>query len=151
MDITHSATEFIEYLLRESILKRVSDLHIEPQQTNVRIRARIDNHLYLLSSPPDEFSEEIVTRLKVLANLNIAEKRLPQDGQFSWSYHDKNYSIRIATLPTLYGEKVVLRLINNLQQPELNHLGFQLSHLTLLKKYLNLPQGMILVTGPTGS
>ncbi|MBI6217829.1 ATPase, T2SS/T4P/T4SS family [Proteus sp. DFP240708] len=151
MDITHSATEFIEHLLRESILKRVSDLHIEPQQTSVRIRARIDNHLYLLSSPPDEFSEGIVTRLKVLANLNIAEKRLPQDGQFSWSYNEKNYSIRIATLPTLYGEKVVLRLINNLQQPELNHLGFQPSHLTLLKKYLNLPQGMILVTGPTGS
>lgn len=89
MDITHSATEFIEHLLRTSILKRVSDLHIEPQQINVRIRARIDNHLYLFSPPPNEFSEEIVTRLKVLANLNIAEKRLPQDGQFNWSYHEK--------------------------------------------------------------
>ncbi|MDM3560694.1 ATPase, T2SS/T4P/T4SS family [Proteus vulgaris] len=151
MDITHSATEFIEHLLRHSILMRVSDLHIEPQQFNFRIRARIDSHLYLFSPPPNEFSKEIVTRLKILANLNIAEKRLPQDGQFNWFYHEKEYSIRIATLPTLYGEKVVLRLINNLQQPELNHLGFQSSHLALLKKYLNLPQGMILVTGPTGS
>lgn len=110
MDITHSATEFIEHLLRHSILMRVSDLHIEPQQFNFRIRARIDSHLYLFSPPPNEFSKEIVTRLKILANLNIAEKRLPQDGQFNWFYHEKEYSIRIATLPTLYGEKVVYGL-----------------------------------------
>ncbi|WP_226893944.1 ATPase, T2SS/T4P/T4SS family [Proteus sp. FME41] len=151
MDITHSATEFIEHLLRHSILKRVSDLHFEPQQLGFRIRARIDSHLVLFPPPPNEFSEEIITRLKILADLNIAEKRLPQDGQFNWFYHDKEYSIRIATLPTLYGEKIVLRLINNLQQPELDHLGFQSSHLALLKKYLHFPQGMILVTGPTGS
>lgn len=151
MDITHSATEFIEQLLHHSILKRVSDLHFEPQQHSFRIRARIDSHLLLFPTPPYGISEEIITRLKILANLNIAEKRLPQDGQFSWVYEGNTYSIRVATLPTLYGEKIVLRLINNLQQPKLEYLGFQPIHLALLKKYLNLPQGMILVTGPTGS
>lgn len=151
MNTAHTATEFIEQVLRKSISQRVSDLHFEPQKMGFKIRARIDNHLYLYSPPPNEFSNEIITRLKILANLNIAEKRLPQDGQFNWSYNEKSYSIRISTLPTLYGEKVVLRLINNLQQPQLDKLGFQSIHLELLKKYLNTPQGMILVTGPTGS
>ncbi|OAT45629.1 PilB family type IV fimbrial assembly ATPase [Proteus hauseri ATCC 700826] len=151
MNTAHTATEFIEQLLQKSISQRVSDLHFEPQSEGFRIRARIDNHLYLFPSPSNNCSGEIITRLKILADLNIAEKRLPQDGQFNWFYDEKSYSIRIATLPTLYGEKAVLRLINNLQQPELNKLGFQPVHLVLLKKYLTSPQGMILVTGPTGS
>ena len=151
MNTPHTATDFIEQLLQKSISQRVSDLHFEPQYRGFKIRARIDNHLYLFPSPPDSLSKEIITRLKILADLNIAEKRLPQDGQFNWSYDEKSYSIRIATLPTLYGEKAVLRLINNLQQPELNKLGFQPFHLALLKKHLTTPQGMILVTGPTGS
>ena len=147
----HTATEFIEQLLRHSLAQRVSDLHLEPQQNSLRIRARIDNHLVLFSPPDNQLANEILTRLKILANINIAEKRLPQDGQFNWSYQKNNYSIRVATLPTLYGEKIVLRLMNNLQQPQLAQLGFQTIHLTLLKKYLTQPQGMILVTGPTGS
>lgn len=151
MNTPHTAAEYIEKLLRKSILERVSDLHFEPQETAFRIRARIDNHLYLFESISHSLCKEIITRLKILANLNIAEKRLPQDGQFNWSHHETAYSIRISTLPTFYGEKVVLRLINNLQQLELSLLGFKPSHLTLLKKYLNTSQGMILVTGPTGS
>ncbi|HEK3114438.1 ATPase, T2SS/T4P/T4SS family [Proteus mirabilis] len=147
----HTATEFIEQLLRHSLAQRVSDLHLEPQQNSLRIRARIDNHLVLFSPPDNQLADEILTRLKILANINIAEKRLPQDGQFNWSYQKNNYSIRVATLPTLYGEKIVLRLMNNLQQPQLAQLGFQTIHLTLLKKYLTQPQRMILVTGPTGS
>lgn len=151
MDTPNNATDFIESLLRKSILERVSDLHFEPQKQEFRIRARIDSHLYLFLSPPNEISQEIITRLKILANLNIAEKRIPQDGQFSWNYQEKLYSIRIATLPTFYGEKIVLRIINSLQKLDLHILGFQALDLELLEKYLHQPQGMILVTGPTGS
>ncbi|MBS9427474.1 type II secretion system protein GspE [Photorhabdus akhurstii] len=143
--------QLINQTLLTAIQRRASDIHFEPFQQGYRIRIRVDGALHLLSSPSPQMNASIAARLKIMAKLNIAEKRLPQDGQFDWSDTRHNYAIRMATLPTIHGEKVVLRILNTMRQLSLDQLGIPDLLLNQLRQKLALPQGMILVTGPTGS
>ncbi|NRN27258.1 type II secretion system protein GspE [Photorhabdus heterorhabditis] len=143
--------QLINQTLLTAIQRRASDIHFEPFQQGYRIRIRVDGALHLLSSPSPQMNASIAARLKIMAKLNIAEKRLPQDGQFDWYDAQHNYAIRMATLPTIHGEKVVLRILNTMRQLSLDQLGIPDQLLNQLRQKLALPQGMILVTGPTGS
>ncbi|HEI6851546.1 TPA: type II secretion system protein GspE [Yersinia enterocolitica] len=143
--------QFITQTLRLAIQKRASDIHFEPYQYHYRIRLRIDGVLHESPSPTVELSRRISSCLKVMSKLNIAEKRLAQDGQLALILDGIRYSMRIATLPVQYGEKVVLRILNMKQQPTLEKLGLTTVAHQQLTQALSAPQGLVLVTGPTGS
>ncbi len=147
-----SATEVVDYLLRQAIQRRASDIHIEPQPQGLRIRLRIDGVLHNLPRLPEMQPAAVLARLKVLAALDIAERRLPQDGQFTRELDEYQAAFRLATLPVSYGEKAVVRLLQSENSAiALDKLGMPLAQLRLLKQALAKPQGLILVTGPTGS
>ncbi|MDF7667849.1 ATPase, T2SS/T4P/T4SS family [Orbaceae bacterium ESL0727] len=140
--------ESIDELLLDALNKRVSDIHFEPYRQSYRIRMRIDGVLQNMLSPPLDLAKQIAARLKIMAKLNIAEQRLPQDGQLIID----QYTMRISTLPVLNGEKIVLRVMDNHeQQLSFNELGLPEQELSLFCELLTHPQGLILVTGPTGS
>lgn len=143
--------QFIMQTLSLAIQKRASDIHFEPYQHHYRVRLRIDGVLHESTPPATEWAVRISSCLKVMAKLNIAERRLPQDGQLTLPFGDTHYSMRIATLPTQYGEKVVLRILQIQQQTTLEDLGMTDTALKQLTQVLSAPQGLILVTGPTGS
>ncbi|MFC3396645.1 type II secretion system protein GspE [Brenneria rubrifaciens] len=143
---------FIDQTLRLAVQRRASDIHFEPLLTGYRIRLRIDGVLQEISAPPAELTARLGARLKIMGNLNIAERRLPQDGQFSLILDQQRYSLRIATLPVQQGEKVVLRILHiDRQEWMLEKLGLSDDALAQFIQTLSAPQGMILVTGPTGS
>ncbi|OSM97382.1 type II secretion system protein GspE [Lonsdalea populi] len=143
---------FINQTLNSAIQRRASDIHFEPMTMHCRIRLRIDGVLQEVPSAPDELTPRLIARLKIMGKLDIAERRLPQDGQFTLQLDQERYSLRIATLPIHTGEKVVLRVLQTQQQAlTLDTLGLSTRALRLFKQVLRLPQGMILVTGPTGS
>ncbi|WP_265524957.1 ATPase, T2SS/T4P/T4SS family, partial [Providencia rustigianii] len=108
VNATSPAVGFVEDLLKMAVRKRSSDIHIEPTKLTVKIRLRVDGKLYVVPSPPHEINNEIIARIKILAKMNIAEKRVPQDGQMSWFFEGQNFSIRLSSMPTIYGEKLVL-------------------------------------------
>lgn len=140
--------ESVDKLLLSALEKRASDIHFEPYQHNYRIRMRIDGVLQNMQMPPLSLAKQISARLKVMANLNIAEYRLPQDGQLVIN----NYAMRIATLPVINGEKIVLRVMDNHESElTIDDLGLNEQDLITFKQILDYPQGLILVTGPTGS
>lgn len=144
--------QFINQALRIAIQRRASDIHFEPYQQALRIRLRIDGVLQTITSPPFALAARLCARLKVMGQLDIAERRLPQDGQLSVQLDNASYSMRIATLPTLHGEKVVLRILQTERQElPLDRLGMDATALAQFAAALSCPQGMILVTGPTGS
>ncbi|WP_186376493.1 type II secretion system protein GspE [Yersinia alsatica] len=143
--------QFITQTLRLAIAKRASDIHFEPYQHHYRIRLRIDGVLHEAPPPIAELASRISSCLKVMAKLNIAEKRLSQDGQLALLLDGVRYSMRIATLPVQYGEKVVLRILNTQQKPTLEKLGLTTIAHQQLSRALSAPQGLVLVTGPTGS
>ncbi|CAK7065158.1 Flp pilus assembly complex ATPase component TadA [Providencia rettgeri] len=151
LNVSSPAVDFVEDLLKTAVHKRSSDIHLEPTKQGLKIRLRVDGKLYFIPSPPYEINNEIIARIKILAKMNIAEKRRPQDGQMSWHFDGKNYSIRLSSIPTLHGEKLVLRILNTQLKYSLEHIGMCSSLLSSLQDYLNQPQGLILVTGPTGS
>ncbi|WP_202301183.1 type II secretion system protein GspE [Dryocola clanedunensis] len=143
-------------LLNETLQKamdlRASDIHFEPAEQHYRIRLRIDGVLQLQPTLPAHLSAAITARLKVLGNLDIAERRLPQDGQMDMELGGGKASFRISTLPVRHGEKVVLRLLQQTEQPlKPGGLGMSMRDAKLFQSALALPQGIILVTGPTGS
>lgn len=147
-----SARDFAKELLVKAILQRASDIHLEPWAENFRLRFRIDGLLYEFCELANEEAYNLINHLKILAELDIAEHRFPQDGQFSFSHHALNKECRLSTCPTLYGEKLVLRLLENYSDLlSLEELGFEQTALELFLKALNKNQGLILVTGPTGS
>jgi protein transport protein HofB len=149
---TGSAVEKIDALLNQALQKRASDIHIEPQENAVRIRLRVDGVLQVLPVAGFEHSASLIARLKILAGLDIAERRVPQDGQFSRSLNHKNESFRLSTLPTRFGEKAVVRLLqSDIRAIALENLGMSPPLLKRYREALSRPQGMILVTGPTGS
>ncbi|CAI0969367.1 type II secretion system protein GspE [Serratia entomophila] len=144
--------QFINQTLRMAIQRRASDVHFEPYQQRFRVRLRIDGVLQAIASPPAELAARLSARLKIMGQLDIAERRLPQDGQLSLWLDNARYSMRIATLPTLHGEKVVLRILQTERQElPLEGLGMSRAALGSYAAALASPQGMILVTGPTGS
>ncbi|WP_342322205.1 type II secretion system protein GspE [Kosakonia sp. BYX6] len=147
-----SAVEILNQTLQQALMLRASDIHFEPGETHYAIRLRVDGVLHALSPLPCSLASTLTARLKVLGNLDIAERRLPQDGQFSVELSGQPVSFRIATLPCRHGEKVVLRLLHQVNQAlELTALGMTESQLALFKTALAQPQGLLLVTGPTGS
>ncbi|MBJ3592729.1 type II secretion system protein GspE [Salmonella enterica subsp. enterica serovar Saintpaul] len=138
--------------LQSALAKRASDIHIEPAEHRYRIRLRVDGVLHTLPDIPKETGIALTARLKVLGSLDIAEHRLPQDGQFTVEIAGEPLSFRIATLPCRYGEKVVLRLLHQVEQAlEIKALGMQDAQLEAFSQALQQPQGLVLVTGPTGS
>lgn len=151
LNMTSPAVDFVENLFKTAVRKRASDIHIEPTKQGIKIRLRVDGKLYYIPSPPFEINNEIIARVKILAKLNIAEKRLPQDGQMNWHFDEHNYSIRLSTVPTLYGEKLVLRILSTQLKYSIEQIGMCDKLLNNLKRNLLQPQGLILVTGPTGS
>jgi general secretion pathway protein E len=136
-----------------AVEKRASDIHIEPFEKEFRIRYRIDGVLYNQDPPPRELKAAIISRVKLMAKLNIAERRLPQDGRIKIKTMGREVDLRVSTLPTLYGESVVMRLLDRSAGDfyDLKRLGFDQHMLSRMEYYTSLPHGIMLVTGPTGS
>jgi len=144
--------KLVNHIISQSIKARASDIHIEPYQDSFKVRNRIDGILYDLLSPPKWVQPALISRLKVMAKLNIAEKRLPQDGRFDVKIGAQEIDVRVSTIPTAFGERVVLRLLNKTSSVfEINELGLAPERLKQLKELVHTPNGIILVTGPTGS
>jgi general secretion pathway protein E len=133
--------------------KRASDIHIEPFEKEFRVRYRVDGVLYNQEPPPRELKAAIISRVKLMAKLNIAERRLPQDGRIKIKVMGREVDLRVSTLPTLYGESVVMRLLDRSTGDfyDLYRLGFDEHMLSRMEHYTSLPHGILLVTGPTGS
>ncbi|PBI81837.1 protein transport protein HofB [Rahnella sp. BIGb0236] len=142
----------LNQILRQAITRRASDIHFEPYEHSFRVRVRIDGVLQEIPGPEFSLAAGVCARLKIMGQLNVAERRLPQDGQLSVMLQNKRYSMRISSLPTLHGEKIVLRILHMTQQDlSMPQLGFTPRDLDYFKAALKNPQGLILVTGPTGS
>ncbi|MCU5771461.1 type II secretion system protein GspE [Erwiniaceae bacterium BAC15a-03b] len=147
-----STVELVEQTLQIAVQRRASDIHFEPQANGLRIRLRIDGVLHPLQGSYDNISASLLARLKILGNLDIAERRMPQDGQFSQQINGKAESFRLSTLPVRFGEKAVIRLLQSEAQAiDLDKLGMPAAALQCYRAALARPQGLILVTGPTGS
>ena len=144
--------KLVNLILTDAIKKGASDIHIEPYEKSFRVRYRIDGVLYEVMQPPTRLKAAITSRVKIMAQLDIAERRLPQDGRIKIKMSGKEMDYRVSTLPTLFGEKVVLRLLDkgNLQL-DMTKLGFDSQALEHFESGLLMPYGMVLVTGPTGS
>ncbi len=150
-DKSSPVVKMIDSLLIESVHKRAGDIHIEPQEDEMKIRFRIDGVLHDITTVPKKMQASIISRLKIMGGMDIAERRLPQDGRFGLKIERKKIDFRAATLPTVYGEKLVLRLLEKESiMIELDNLGLNKSNSKLLKKSLKKPYGAILATGPTG-
>jgi general secretion pathway protein E len=143
----------VNAMIAQAVEKRASDIHIEPFEKEFRIRYRIDGVLFNQEQPPREMKAAIVSRLKLMAKLNIAERRLPQDGRIKIKTLGREVDLRVSTLPTLYGESVVMRLLDRSAGDfyDLRRLGFDTNFLARMEYYTSLPHGIFLVTGPTGS
>jgi type IV pilus assembly protein PilB len=144
--------KFINGLLTDAVLKGVSDIHIEPFEKEVRIRYRIDGSLLEVMKPPMKMKNALTSRIKILADLNIAERRVPQDGRIKLKLKNKVVDFRVSTLPVIFGEKIVLRILDkgNLTF-DLSQFGFEPKAEKDLMEAISRPYGMVLVTGPTGS
>ena len=144
--------KLVNLVLSQAVKARASDIHIEPYQGKLKIRHRVDGILYDMLTPPKHIQSTLVSRIKIMAKLNIAEKRLPQDGRIEIRIADKNVDIRVSTLPTAFGERVVLRLLDKSSVLlKLSDLGLPPDRFKLINDLIRLPHGIILVTGPTGS
>lgn len=144
--------KFVNLLLLDAVERRASDIHIEPAKEKATIRIRIDGVLRDIIPPPKTMHSAIISRIKILSNLDIAERRLPQDGRCAVKIGGKEVDIRISTFPTLYGEKLVMRLLDKEKiSLGLKELGLGPDELSKFEKVLKRPYGMVLETGPTGS
>jgi len=146
----------VNIILTDSIKKGASDIHLEPYEKDFRVRFRIDGVLYEIMHPPMKLKDAIISRLKIMAKLDISEKRLPQDGRIkikvNLSGKPREVDYRVSVLPTLFGEKIVLRLLDKNQlMLDMTRLGFEQESLMKFEKAILKPYGMVLVTGPTGS
>ncbi len=144
--------KLVDLIIRQAIDERASDIHIEPFKDKISLRYRIDGKLYEIPPPSRHLHLPIISRVKILAKLDIAEKRLPQDGAILVKIEDRPIDIRVSTIPTIYGEKVVLRILDRSQVVlDLPQLGFDSKQLEQIRKQINSPYGLVLLTGPTGS
>lgn len=160
-ELQKSSTEapiikLVNIVLADAIRQGASDIHLEPYEKEFRIRLRIDGVLYDVMRPPLRFRDPMISRLKIMANLDISERRLPQDGRLkmriNYAGRKKEIDFRVSSLPTLFGEKVVLRILDREKLPaDLTQLGFEPESLNRFKKAIQRRFGMVLVTGPTGS
>jgi type IV pilus assembly protein PilB len=144
--------KLVNLLITQAVNDRASDIHIEPGESGLRVRYRIDGVLHEVMNPPKSIAAGVTSRLKIMADINIAERRIPQDGRISVVVQGKAIDIRMATLPTVYGEKIVMRLLDKSSVLlELSDLGFLPENFERYKESYTKPYGAILVTGPTGS
>jgi len=144
--------KLVNLILNEAIKEDSSDIHIEPGRENVCVRIRVDGVLLQIMTPPMSSLNGMVTRIKILSTLNIAEHRLPQDGRLKIKLKDRDIDVRVSILPTVHGEKVVLRLLGSgTKQLTLKNLGFPDNKLKTFRKWIRQPYGMIIISGPTGS
>jgi len=144
--------KLVNLMLSQAVKGRASDIHIEPYQNRIKIRYRVDGILYDMISPPKHIQSTLISRIKIMAKLNIAEKRLPQDGRIEIRIGDKNVDIRVSTIPTAFGERVVLRLLDKSNVLlGLSDLGMSEEGLKVFNELIKSAHGIILVTGPTGS
>ena len=143
---------FVNYLIFNAVKEGASDIHIEPQEKTLQIRYRVDGVMFASMNPPRHMYAAIVSRLKIMANLDISERRLPQDGRIRVMMHGRKLDLRMSTLPTAHGEKCVLRILDtrSIQVP-LEKLGMNDDTFLMWKHQIESPHGIILVTGPTGS
>ncbi|MBU6223862.1 MAG: GspE/PulE family protein [Burkholderiales bacterium] len=147
-----SAVEQLDDLLQRALDLGASDVHVESEASSFRIRLRVDGRLQTVAKPPMALRDAMVSRIKVLARMDIAEKRLPQDGRMHHPHNGRVIDVRVSSLPTVHGEKMVLRLLNFKQErPSLAELGLEKEDEDLLLQAITRPHGMVLVTGPTGS
>ncbi|MBR9830340.1 MAG: type II secretion system ATPase GspE [Oceanospirillales bacterium] len=154
MDMASGAPviRLVNLIIQRAVEARASDIHIEPFENQLKVRYRVDGVLHDEEAPPVQLSPAVISRLKIMARLNIAERRLPQDGRIELRVQGKELDIRVSTVPTLYGESVVLRLLNRDSISfDFASLGFTETCRQQLDRLLTIPNGMILVTGPTGS
>jgi type II secretory ATPase GspE/PulE/Tfp pilus assembly ATPase PilB-like protein len=153
-DSEASVVKFVNQIIWEAYQDRATDIHLEPMETELRIRYRIDGVLHQTPVPSylKRFQASIISRIKVMANMDIAEKRLPQDGRISLKIRGEDIDVRVSTMPTVYGESVSLRLLmRHSGLTGLDKLGLEERDETVLKKLITKPHGILLVTGPTGS
>ena len=143
---------FVNYLIYNAVKEGASDIHIEPQEKKLQVRYRIDGVMFDAMNPPAHMKNAIVSRLKIMANLDIAERRIPQDGRIRAMVHGRKLDLRMSTLPMVQGEKVVLRILDTRSiQVQLDDLGMSEDMLLMWKNQIKQPHGIVLVTGPTGS
>jgi len=144
--------KLVNHIISQSIKARASDIHVEPYQESFKVRYRVDGILYDLLTPPKWIQASLISRIKVMAQMNIAEKRLPQDGRMDLKIGNQEIDVRVSTIPTSFGERVVMRLLNKTSSLiRLADLGIDADMLVEVKKLVSSPNGMILMTGPTGS
>lgn len=143
---------FVNLLINQAIADRASDIHLEPTEHDLRVRYRIDGVLHDAHRSPKNIQNGVISRFKIMADMNIAERRVPQDGRMSVAHNGRQVDLRIATLPTVWGEKVVARILDNSNtRLGLDDLGFSEANYTRFHESYSKPYGMILATGPTGS
>lgn len=148
----NAVVRFVSGLIAQAVSDRASDIHIEPTETKLEIRYRIDGVLQPQRPQSRSWHSGVISRIKIMASMDIAEKRTPQDGRISVKVADNKIDLRVATLPTVYGEKAVLRILDNKSTTlDLNAVGLSPYHQSVYRKYAKSSHGMILVTGPTGS
>jgi type IV pilus assembly protein PilB len=143
---------FLQKMLIDAINARASDLHFEPYEYNYRVRFRVDGELREISQPPLAIKDKLASRIKVISKLDIAEKRVPQDGRMKLKFGSKSIDFRVSTLPTLFGEKIVIRILDpSSAKLGIEALGYEPEEKARLMEAIKRPYGMVLVTGPTGS
>ncbi len=144
--------KLVNHILSQSVQFRASDIHIEPYQQDLKVRYRMDGVLYDIMSLPKRIHPAVSSRIKILANLDIAEKRKPQDGRIRIRIGNREIDLRVSSLPTVFGERIVMRILEkDLRVLNLNEIGMSPENLKLFKGFIRISHGIILVTGPTGS
>jgi type IV pilus assembly protein PilB len=153
-DLANSApvVKLLNLILGTAIKAQASDIHFEPFETDFKVRYRVDGVLYEMESPPLHLANPLVSRIKVLSNLDISETRLPQDGRILLNVSGRPVDLRVSTLPTIFGESVVMRVLDrSVVKLDVENIGLRQEEMDLLKKLINMPHGIVIVTGPTGS
>jgi type IV pilus assembly protein PilB len=153
-DLANAApiVKFVNLVLYQAIQDRASDIHFEPFETEFRIRYRVDGALYEMSPPPKHLALPVISRIKVMSNLNISERRLPQDGRINYNIANRQIDLRVSTLPTQFGESVVLRVLDRQSvNLDISTLGFPKYIHDFVSDAIQRPNGILIVTGPTGS
>lgn len=147
-----SVVELVDNLVKDAISKKASDIHLESTENNLRVRFRLDGILHDQESISKSIMDQVISRIKVLSNIDTSKNKIPQDGKFSVNNLNNSIDLRVSTFPTIYGQKCVIRILDNDSKVvQLDQLGFNSEDLNKFLKLINKPTGFILVTGPTGS
>jgi len=144
--------KLVDLLIRQAIEENASDIHVEPQRDKLSLRYRVDGNLYEVSPPSKSMKLALISRIKILSKMNIAEKRLPQDGGFTVKMEKRLIDLRVSSVPTIYGEKIVMRILDKARVPlDLSKLGFFPDEREMIKRGISASFGLVFLTGPTGS